>query len=131
MACDDGGDGGDPLPNPLRFVVQSASFEGSPISPTPNYTLSISYDDSGTITGFSATGSGAFTPTTGNSGTLNVSGSTVTFTAGNDSRTVSITAGSLSQTAASVTLQFVLTKVDDGVAPEEEGTYVFVMETDS
>jgi len=130
FACDDGGGGDDPLPNPLRFTVQSATFSGSSITPAPNYTLSINYNDDGAITGYSATGSSQFTPTPANSGTLTVSGNTVTFTSGNDSRSVTITAGSLSQSSTTVTLQFALTKVDDGVEPEEEGTYVFVMEAD-
>jgi len=130
FACDDSGSGDDPLPNPLRFTVQTASFEGNAISPLPNYTLSINYDDNGTITGYSATGSGQFTPSPANSGTVAVSGNTATFTSGIEIRSVTITGGSLSQTSTTVTLQFSLTKVDDGIAPEEEGTYVFVMTTE-
>ncbi len=130
FACGGGDNGDDPLPNPLRFTLQSATFEGAPVDPLPGYTLSINYDDSGTITGYSATGSGTFTPTPANNGTVAVLGNTVTFTSGTDSRSVTLTAGSLTQTSASATLQWTLTKIDDGVAAEEEGTYVFVMATE-
>jgi hypothetical protein len=122
-ACDDE----DGLPNPLRFEVASATFEGSPLSPAPTgYSISVSYTDTGNLTGFTATGSELTTPTPGNSGSLSLADGTVTFTSGGTSRTSVISAGSLAQNSTTVTLTFSLTKTD-GASAEQVGTYVYVM----
>jgi hypothetical protein len=129
VSCD-GGDDDPGLPNPLKFTLSSATFNGSDINPLPSYTLNITYDEDGTLTSYTATGSGQFTPTPTNSGDVSPSGNSVTFTSGSNSRTVSITGGTLSQSSTTVTLRWELTKVDDGVTAEEQGTYVFVMEVE-
>lgn len=125
FSCKDEGPG---LPNPLQFSFVSATFNGAAYSAAPNYTLSVTYADNGTPTGYTATGNANFTPTPGNSGTMTVSGNTVTFSSGGDARTCTISGGGLSQSATTVTLTFSLTKIDDGVEADEVGEYRYQME---
>jgi len=124
-ACDNGGD--DPQPTTIVFNLTSATLDGSAITPLPNYSLTVNFDADGNPDGYSASGNAQYTPSVGSSGTFSVSNNQVTFTSGSDSKTVSITAGSISNTATTVSLQWSLTKIDDGVPPQDEGTYVYQM----
>ena len=123
-SCDDENDN-TLLSSSLRFKVQRATFEGNAITPLPDYTLNISYDNSGTITGYTATNSNTFTPTPANSGMVTINDSMVTFTSGSDSRTCTITSGNLSQASTTLSLSFALNKIDDGIEASEEGTYIY------
>jgi len=130
-SCDNGG-GDDPQPTTKVFTLQNATFNGSPISPTPSYSVTLNWDADGNANGYSVGSSNASqVPTVGNSGDFSVAtgANTITFsnTAG-DSRTVNITAGTITPSALTFTVQWELTKVDDGVDFEEEGTYVFEMQ---
>lgn len=124
---DGGGDTPQPQPTSVALTVTSATFNGSAINPTPDYTLTLNFDADGNPNGYSVSGTADKQPTVGSSGTFTVTGSTVTFTSGGVSRIVSFSGGSISSNTASVNLSWDLTKVDDGVSAAEQGTYVYAM----
>lgn len=120
-----GGDDEDPQPVTIKFSTSSASFDGSSISPVPSYTLTVNFDGNGVPTTYTATGSSRTTPTAGNSGTWSVSGTVITFSDSNGAtREVN---GTINTTTSSVTLDYNVTKLDQGVITDEVGNYVFVM----
>lgn len=126
VGCDED-DPAEPEPVTLAFSLQSATLDGNAISPTPVYSLTVNFDKDGNPNGYSASGTATYQPSVGTSGTFSISGSQVTFTSGSDSRTANITGGSLTNTSTSVSLQFELSKIDDGVPLDDEGTYVYQM----
>ena len=128
-SCGGSGGGDDPQPQPTSVTLNttSATFEGSNITPTPDYRLTLNFDASGNPNGYSVAGTADKQPTVGSSGTFSVSGSNVTFTSGGVSRQVRITGGSISASTATVGLQWDLTKLDDGVSAAEEGTYLYTL----
>ncbi len=125
--CDNGDD---PQPVSLVFSLNEATFNGNPVSPLPTYNITINFDADGNPDGYSATGNATYTPTPGpGSGTFTVSGNTATFTAqGGDQRSVTITGGSITPSSVSATVQWELTKVDDGVPFEDAGTYEYTLQ---
>lgn len=126
-SCDDGGDD-TPQPSSITLTLTSATKDGVAISPTPGYSVTFDFTADGTPDGYTVNSNTAsFVPTIGSTGTFSVSGSTATFSDGSLSRMVSITAGSISSEATTVSLQWELTKIDDGVTADEAGTYVYVL----
>lgn len=128
-SCGGSGGGSDPQPQPTSITLNttSATFEGSNITPTPDYRLTINFDANGNPNGYSVAGTADKQPTVGSSGSFQVSGSTVTFTSGGVSRQVSITGGSINTNTVSVGLQWDLTKLNDGVSAAEQGTYLYTL----
>jgi hypothetical protein len=123
VSCGD--DGEDPQPTSLKFTTASATFDGSAITPTPAYTITVNFDASGNATTYTATGSSRTTPTPGNAGSWSVAGSTITFVDnGGAQRTVN---GSINSTSSSITLNYNVTKLDQGVITDEVGNYIFNM----
>ena len=121
VSCDDGGD--DPEPTIIKFTTTSATFEGDAINPVPAYTLTVTFDSEGKPTTYSATGSSRITPTPGNSGTWSVSGAVITFSdSGGAQREVN---GSINISSNSVSLNYDITKLYEGVITDEVGTYVY------
>ncbi len=129
LASCGGGDGGgtDPQPSSVTLTTTTATFNGSPITPVPNYSLTLNFDASGRPNGYSVSGTATKQPTIGSSGTFAVSGSQVTFTSGGQSRQVTIAGGQVTATTVSLDLRWDLTKVDDGVSAAEQGTYLYRM----
>ncbi len=127
--CGGGDGGGDPQPQPtsITLTTTSATFNGSNITPTPDYRLTVNFDANGDPNGYSVVGTADKQPTVGSSGTFQVIGSTVTFTSGNFSRQVAITGGNITASTTSVGLKWDLTKVDDSVSAAEQGTYLYTM----
>lgn len=123
VSCGD--DKEDPQPTTIKFTTASATFDGSAIAPTPSYTLTVSFDGAGVPTTYSASGSSRTTPTSGNSGTWSVAGSVITFSdSGGATREVN---GTINTSSSSVTLNYNVTKLDQGVITDEVGNYVFTM----
>jgi len=129
MSCggSDGGGGTDPQPTSVTLTTTSATLNANPITPTPNYSLTLNFDAGGQPNGYSVAGTADKQPTVGSSGTFSVSVSQVTFTSEGVSRQVAITSGTLNKEVVSVSLQWDLTKVDDGVSAAEQGAYLYTL----
>lgn len=119
----------DPQPSEVTFSTVSATFRGKNITPTPDYKLTVKFDAQGKPAGYTVSGSAAKQPTVGGSGSFSVNGKVVTFTSGSLSRQATIVSGEITAKSASVSLQWDLTKIDDKVSAEEQGTYLYVLKT--
>ncbi|UZR98439.1 hypothetical protein [Chondrinema litorale] len=124
-------DDDDPEPEAvsITLTLESATLDGSTIDPVPDYTLVVTFDKDGNPDGYTASGSATYQPSIGTSGTFSINSTVVTFTSGDDTRSVTITGGTLTNETTSVSLQWELTKIDDEVSADDAGTYVYNMTT--
>ncbi|WP_020532013.1 hypothetical protein [Flexithrix dorotheae] len=118
-----GDDPDDPQPTSVKFTVTSATKDGAAIDAS-SYTITFNFDAEGNPNGYTATGSSNLTPTTANSGTFSVASGIITFSAGGTSRSVN---GTVSASTKSLTLDYTLTKIDDGVSADDAGDYRYEM----
>lgn len=117
----------EPQPTTVVLTTQAATLDGNAITPVPDYKLTLNFDKDGNPNGYSSSGSATIKPSIGTSGTFSISGNMVTFTSGGESRSVTVAQGTIGSGTTTADLQWELTKIDDGVTPEEEGTYVYQM----
>ena len=131
IGCKDDNDNNDPEPEPepepvsITLTLTAATLDGEAIDPTPDYTITVNFDKDGNPDGYTASGDATYQPSIGTSGTFSITGTEVTFTSGDDSRTATITSGELNNETSTISLQWDLSKIDDGVPPDEAGTYIY------